>query len=89
MRSTVRFWNLTASQPTSLAILISFLAISTSPWWLMPASPITKHLLVPPTLTPGAIWNSLGSKGAILAPKYPYLGASFCMISRSTWLSIS
>ena len=39
--SGVRFWNLTAFAPASAATSISCLAISMSPLWLMPISPIT------------------------------------------------
>jgi len=39
--SGVRFWNLTASQPASAAMSMSCRAMSRSPLWLMPISPIT------------------------------------------------
>src|SRR5713101_5791889 len=41
--STVRFWSLTASQPACTAASISFLAMATSPLWLMPTSATTKQ----------------------------------------------
>ena len=39
--SGVRFWNLTASQPASAAASMSAKALSRSPLWLMPISPVT------------------------------------------------
>ncbi len=39
--SGVRFWNFTAWAPDSTATSMSRLAISTSPLWFRPISPIT------------------------------------------------
>ena len=39
--SGVRFWNFTALAPALAATSMSCLAISMSPLWLMPISPIT------------------------------------------------
>ena len=63
--SGVRFWNFTAWQPAATATSMSCLAMSTSPLWLMPISPMTyTGCPVPTSWSP--IWTER-SAGTVVA----------------------